>query len=64
MFLTNADPNVGEEVVEETLSIAEQIVDWSNKPGVQAVAIIGGIVIGCVLLYQFVVKPLLRKFRK
>ena len=62
-MLTGTNPEVSEEVVEETLSVAEKIVDWFDKPGVQALMIVGGIVVGCILAYEFGIKRLLRKLR-
>ena len=63
-FLTGATGEVTEETVEETVNFFDKVIEFSDKPWVEAVTfIVGGIVFGA-LAYQFVIKPLIRKMRK
>lgn len=59
-FLTE---NAGE-VVENTLTAAEKVNEFFAKPGVQAAAWILGAVAIIGAVYQFVVKPGIRKLKK
>ena len=63
-FLTGNTGEVTEETVEETVEFFDKVIEFSDKPWVEAVTfIVGGIVLGA-LAYQFVIKPLIRKMRK
>lgn len=62
-FLTAAGETT-DEVVETTQTVAEKIVEWWDKPAVQAVVIVGGLVLGGILLYQFGIKRLIRALKK
>ena len=60
-FLTE---NVSGEVVEETLTAAEKVIEFFDKPWVQATCWIGGAIVVAALGYEFVVKRLIRKLKK
>ena len=63
-FLTGTAGEVTEETVEKTGEFFDKVIEFSDKPWVQAVGfIVGAIVLGA-LAYQFVIKPLIRKARK
>lgn len=60
-FLTGT---TGEETVEESVELFDKVIEFSDKPWVQAIGFIVGTIVLGALAYQFVIKPLIRKARK